>query len=56
VRLPERLLEQAEASLAPRTSVDPGSPPMRALFDYGEALGLRPDLTVREPAAGPARP
>jgi hypothetical protein len=48
VRLPERLLEQAQAPLAPRAGVDPGSPRMGALFDYGAALGLRPDLQIRD--------
>jgi hypothetical protein len=49
VRLPERLLEQAQVPLAPGASVDPGTPQMRALFEYGATLGLRPDLTVARP-------
>jgi hypothetical protein len=31
--------------------VDPGSPPMRVLIHYGQALGLRPDVRVVDRAA-----
>jgi hypothetical protein len=46
-RLPARLLDRALAEVPLRGEVSPGSPEMTALFHYGRALGLRPDVTVR---------
>jgi hypothetical protein len=46
-RLPERLLAEAHGRIPPARQADPGGAPMRGLFDYGQALGLRPDLALR---------
>jgi hypothetical protein len=52
-RLPERLLIEAQARLAPRSAVDPGSPIMAALFGYGQVIGRRPDLRFVRVVATP---
>jgi hypothetical protein len=44
--LPARLLDRALADVPLRADVNPGSPEMTALFRYGHALGLRPDVTL----------
>src|SRR5206468_96634 len=48
-RLPAHLFDHALAGLAPRATVDPGTPGMEALLRYGAAVGLRPDLTLPPP-------
>jgi hypothetical protein len=45
--LPARLLDRALADVPLRADVNPGSPEMTALFRYGHALGVRPDVTFR---------
>jgi hypothetical protein len=47
-RVPARLLEHALAGAPPRSVVDPGTPEMAALLGYARALGLRPDLTIKQ--------
>ncbi len=54
-RLPERLLGEAHAGIAPRARVNPGSRPMSGLLLYGRALGLRPDVTLEPAATGTVR-
>ncbi|MDX2019143.1 MAG: hypothetical protein SF187_02810 [Deltaproteobacteria bacterium] len=48
VRLADHLLLKAEWALPVHSSVDPGSLPLRQVFEYGSALGVRPDLSPRE--------
>ena len=43
-RVAARLLARAQWKILPRSEVDPGSRAMSLAFEYGRALGVRPDL------------